>query len=135
MVKKAASESKTQEIAPWINSRKRRAVEPTKVWEMTAETKQPEQPRPSSRKHTIMAVVAVAALFAVCAGIGAYAGGTAARQVKTHTVKPGETLWDIAKQSVGEEQDARKVYYQIMEDNGISEDATIQPGQQLIIKF
>lgn len=130
-------ESKQNEIviAPWINSHARRATPPAKavaVYEEQEPQEKPSEPEPKNHWKTI-AVGAL--LFALMAGVGAYAGSMAAHQVKIHTVKEGETLWDITKHEVGEEQDARKIYWQIMKDNGLDQDATIHPGQQLVIKF
>jgi nucleoid-associated protein YgaU len=49
-----------------------------------------------------------------------------------YTVKSNDTLWDIANQYKKDGEDVRKVYYQIMKDNDIS-DGMIIPGQKLQI--
>lgn len=131
-MKKCETKDRLPDIPAWVNSGKRRAVHPGKCWEVHEEFS-PVQAGTEMKKSHAWVMVGIAVLFAVAAGCGAYVGGMASNSY-TYVVKPGETVWDIAKHTVGEAEDARKVYYQIMKDNGIGEDAVIHPGQTLIIK-
>lgn len=132
-MKKIETKDRLPDIPAWVNSGRRRAVHPGKCWEVHEELPKAEAEPKIKKSHAWVMVGIATVLFAVAAGCGAYVGGIATNSC-TYIVKPGETVWDIAKHTVGEAEDARKVYYQIMKDNGIGEDAVIHPGQQLIIK-
>ena len=47
-----------------------------------------------------------------------------AGDVRTHTVQPGDTLWDIARRY-------RLTLSQLLRWNGLGERATLSPGQRL----
>lgn len=49
-------------------------------------------------------------------------------------VAQGETLWDICAEIATSKEDLRKLVYQAMQDNHISDPATLQPGQLVIVR-
>lgn len=51
----------------------------------------------------------------------------------TVVVKEGDTLWDIAKNAVGEKVDVREIIHDIITENGL-ENGNIQPGMHLKVK-
>lgn len=56
------------------------------------------------------------------------------KYIATHTVRYGETLWDIASKYQRNNQDIRELIYYINKDNELNCKKFIQPGQKLIIK-
>lgn len=54
---------------------------------------------------------------------------------KKSYVEEGETLWDIAGSVASEQDDIRRIIWEIQEANDIGGNEDIQPGQRLIIKF
>ena len=48
-------------------------------------------------------------------------------------VKEGDTLWEIAKNAVGEKVDVREIIHDIITENGL-ENGNIQPGMHLKVK-
>ena len=51
----------------------------------------------------------------------------------TVVVKEGDTLWEIAKNAVGEKVDVREIIHDIITENGL-ENGNIQPGMHLKVK-
>lgn len=49
-------------------------------------------------------------------------------------VAQGETLWDICAEIATSKEDLRKLVYQAMKDNHITDPATLQPGQLVIVR-
>ena len=49
-------------------------------------------------------------------------------------VAQGETLWDICKEIATDKEDLRKLVYQAMQDNHITDPATLQPGRVVIVR-
>lgn len=49
---------------------------------------------------------------------------------ETHTVQPGDTLWDIALRIGSPTQDIRRLVFEITQLNGLT-DAQLKPGQVL----
>ena len=49
-------------------------------------------------------------------------------------VTQGETLWDICREIATDREDLQKLVYQAMQDNHISDPATLQPGQLVIVR-
>ena len=75
----------------------------------------------------------LAAVIAVTVGAyGCRADGEEAKDA--YIVKAGDTVWSIAGEYAGDEEDIRDVVEQIMEDNHINKDAGITPGQTLTIR-
>ena len=72
-------------------------------------------------------------------GIGWYAGAKLANEQKAaeiskvHYVEEGETLWDIAASISGDDQDIRKVIYDLAKLNDIAPDADLKVGQKIVI--
>lgn len=81
------------------------------------------------------------AMAVLACGIGIYTGLMAgdrvqADDVQVVTVETGETVWDVAR-PIADAQgiDIREVVYQIKVNNGLDQDCTVRPGQQLVIRF
>lgn len=49
-------------------------------------------------------------------------------------VAQDETLWDICKEIATDKEDLRKLVYQAMQDNHISDPTVLQPGQLVIVR-
>lgn len=49
-------------------------------------------------------------------------------------VVAGETLWDICAEIATDKEDLRKLVYQAMQDNHISDPTVLQPGQLVIVR-
>ena len=49
-------------------------------------------------------------------------------------VAAGETLWDICAEIATSKEDLNRLVYQAMQDNHISDPATLQPGQLVIVR-
>ncbi len=65
------------------------------------------------------------------AGSVAAAAGNEGSECREVTVRPGDTLWDIAQQNAGN-TDIRKYVYDLKKVNQL-EDATIYAGQKLYL--
>ena len=89
-------------------------------------------------KRIASAIVFTLALATAC-GVGWYAGAKLAYEQKTegiskvHYVEEGETLWDIAAGISGDDQDIRKVIYDLAKLNDIAPDADLKVGQKIVI--
>lgn len=89
-------------------------------------------------KRVASAVAFTLALATAC-GIGWYAGAKlayeqkAAEISKVHYVEEGETLWDIAAGLSSDDQDIRKVIYDLAKLNNIAPDADLKVGQKIVI--
>lgn len=83
------------------------------------------------RKAMVMATAAVM--------IGGAAYAWQVRPVQTDTVtyvatvEAGDTVWDLAARLARPENDIRDVVQQIKEQNGITDAASLQPGQDLVV--
>lgn len=95
---------------------------------------------PKKSKDRRIITVGLGLALSLC--IGAYIGHTASQEVKgvgrqqqAHYVEEGETLWDIAGSVASEQDDIRRIIWEIQKDNGIGGNDKLQPGQRLIIKF
>lgn len=99
------------------------------------------RPKRKPRFRMIRTGLAIAMAF----GIGLYLGSaTPWSQAETvvndtaiiHVVDKDETLWEIAGPVADKTgQDIREVIYQIQVNNGLDQDCTVRPGQQLVIRF
>lgn len=49
-------------------------------------------------------------------------------------VVAGETLWDICAEIATSKEDLRKLVYQAMKDNHITDPTVLQPGQLVIVR-
>lgn len=49
-------------------------------------------------------------------------------------VVAGETLWDICAEIATDKEDLRKLVYQAMQDNHISDPTVLQPGRVVIVR-
>lgn len=65
------------------------------------------------------------------AGSVVAAAGNERAECRTVTVRPGDTLWDIAQENAGN-KDIRKYVYNLKKANQL-EDATIYAGQKLYL--
>lgn len=77
--------------------------------------------------------VALTAAVSTAAGQGAVATNAAAERSATavHVVRPGETLWSIAR-TVAPEADTRETVGQIMDLNGMAS-ASVAAGRALVV--
>lgn len=79
--------------------------------------------------------------LALACGVGIYLGHTAGEEAyhkemsRIHCVQPEETLWDIAADITGDDEDIRQVIYRIQKENNIAGNEDIRPGQRLVINF
>jgi nucleoid-associated protein YgaU len=56
-----------------------------------------------------------------------------AARVERHVVRPGETLWEIARDAVGAEGDPRPLIERIREANGLAPTDVLLPGVSLVV--
>lgn len=49
-------------------------------------------------------------------------------------VKPGDTLWTICGEIATDKEDLRKLVWQAMRDNNITDPVELQPGTEIVIK-
>ena len=49
-------------------------------------------------------------------------------------VREGETLWDICSEIATDKEDPRKLVWQAMRDNNITDPVELQPGTEIVIK-
>lgn len=87
------------------------------------------------KKLTYGMIIATTLLTLLFLGVfipGASAGEETAFAYREHRVKPGDTLWGIAKEYTKGNRDIRKYIYSIMRDNEM-ESPDIMPGQILLI--
>lgn len=100
---------------------------------------QAEQRPQRKRFKRIASAVAFTLALATACGVGWYAGAKlayeqeAAEIQKIHYVEEGETLWDIAAELASDEQDVRKIVYDLQKLNGIAPDADLKVGQKIVI--
>lgn len=91
------------------------------------------------KKSKARKIIAVGLGLTLSFCVGAYIGHTAGQEVKTverqqiHYVQEGETLWDIAAGISGDDQDIRKVIYDLAKLNDIAPDADLKVGQKIVI--
>lgn len=89
-------------------------------------------------KRIAGAIAFTLALAAAC-GIGWYTGAKLAYEQKAseiqkiHYVEEGETLWDIAAGLSSDDQDIRKVIYDLAKLNDIAPDHGLKVGQKIVI--
>lgn len=79
--------------------------------------------------------VIIAVLIASLLGtivFGTSARGEVALSYRQYSVKPGDTLWDIAKEYSSGKTDIRKYIHKIKRENGM-DGADLMPGQVLNI--
>jgi LysM repeat protein len=65
-------------------------------------------------------------------GLGTSARGETVAACQEYRVKPGDTLWNIAKEYTDGKKDIRKYIYNIMKENGM-ENPDLMPGQIIFI--
>lgn len=94
------------------------------------------------KKSKVRKIIAVGLGLTLSFCVGAYIGHTASQEVRAverqqqvHYVEEGETLWDIAGSVASEQDDIRRIIWEIQKNNGIGGNDKLQPGQRLIIKF
>lgn len=49
-------------------------------------------------------------------------------------IKSGDTLWNICSEIATDREDLRKLVWQAMRDNHISDPGSLQPGKEIIIR-
>lgn len=100
------------------------------------------KPRRIPKRGPLFGAKSFLAMAVMACGIGIYTGlGMAgdrvqADDVQVVTVETGENVWDVAR-PIADAQgiDIREVVYQIKVNNGLDQDCTVRPGQQLVIRF
>lgn len=80
-----------------------------------------------------VAMVALVPMLALVIFGATYPSNVVEYENKTVTVHQGDTLWGIAKDAVGEEEDVRQVIQEIIKTNNLK-DGNIHPGMQLKVK-
>jgi Tfp pilus assembly protein FimV len=80
------------------------------------------------------AVIGAALSVAVLAGnaAGSEPGGPAGPPEPRYVVRPGDTLWEIARSNVGPEGDPRPLVQAIREANGLGPGA-LQAGSRIVV--
>jgi Tfp pilus assembly protein FimV len=63
---------------------------------------------------------------------GGEAGSVTAQAPATHLVRPGDTLWEIARARVGSAGDPRPLVQALREANGLGNDQ-VQVGEMLLV--
>lgn len=100
---------------------------------------QPQRRRERKLFKRIAGAIAFTLALATACGIGWYAGAKLAYEQKAseiqkiHYVEEGETLWDIAAGISSDDQDIRKVIYDLEKLNDIAPDADLKVGQKIVI--
>lgn len=121
---------------PWVNKRYEQLHEYRELHPPVAASKRNEER--DKRRFTLGTATRymVAGLIAVIvATMGSCVGSREEKPVQTvqYTVRNPDTLWEIAARHANERVDIRDVYQQIIEDNKLSYDGVIRPGQRLLI--
>lgn len=80
-----------------------------------------------------VAMVALVPMMAVIIYGSAYPSNEVEYEQKNITVHQGDTLWGIAKDAVGEDEDVRLVVQDIIKNNNLA-NANIRPGMTLKVK-
>ena len=90
------------------------------------------------------ALMMTAVLAAVTIGAGAAVNGSLVHDylfagkselIEYHKeVKEGETLWGICSEIATDKEDLRKLVWQSMKDNHISDPAELQPGRIVVVR-
>ena len=82
---------------------------------------------------TLIAVVAVLLLAsAVAAGASAGVGPDDGTATATYTVRPGDTLWDVARSHTAPGHDVRRTVFEIQARSGLA-GSLIRPGDVLVV--
>jgi len=71
-------------------------------------------------------------LAGVLTGTAARSGASPAGRAVVYTVRPGDTVWSIARRAVGAEGDPRPMAHLLVERNQIV-DGVIRPGQTIVL--
>lgn len=83
------------------------------------------------KKFMLVVLVVAAAVF--CSGT---VGSNYAIENRTHSVRIGETLWDIACDYMPQQdgtKDVQELIFNIRQANQLEVNAVLEPGQKLII--
>lgn len=121
---------------PWVNKRYEQLHEYRELHPPVAASKRNEER--DKRRFTLGTATRymVAGLIAIIiVTMGSCVGSREEKPVQTvqYTVRNQDTLWEIAARHANERVDIRDVYQQIIEDNKLSYDGVIRPGQRLLI--
>ena len=89
-----------------------------------------------------LAVTIMIAVSTLCAGVAVnadlakdylFAGRNELIEYRKE-VKEGETLWGICSEIATDKEDLRKLVWQAMRDNNITDPAELQPGRVVIVR-
>lgn len=121
---------------PWVNKRYEQLHEYRELHPPVAASERNEER--NKRRFTLGKATRymVAGLIAIIiVTMGSCVGSREEKPVQTvqYTVRNQDTLWEIAARHANERVDIRDVYQQIIEDNKLSYDGVIRPGQRLLI--
>ena len=82
-------------------------------------------------RKLLIAIALVTALLGFGASQVVAGQRTASKPVWSHVVRPGETLWDLAKEAAPDDN-TRRTVYRLTEANHL-DGARIVPGQTLVL--
>lgn len=84
------------------------------------------------RLGALLCAATLLGTVAVVTGSAGRSGASPAGTAVVYTVRPGDTVWSIARRAVGAEGDPRPVADLLVERNGIV-DGVIRPGQTIVL--
>lgn len=86
----------------------------------------------NKKHHLILATLTLVLVFAIV-GILCSRPASSHQEPVAYTVRKGDTLWTICRSFYGDNQDVRKMVWQVRELNGITDPGELQPGQQIYL--
>lgn len=90
-------------------------------------------PEAVNKKHrALVTIIILVLLFTVFSILYARLAASSPEPV-VYVVRKGDTLWNICKSYYGDNQDVRKMVWQVRELNGITDPGELQPGQQIYL--
>ncbi len=112
---------------------------------ITSEKVSAKRYRKNDERSECMKALTLTAMLAVstmCAGVAVnadlardylFAGKNELIEYRKE-VREGETLWDICSEIATDKEDLRKLVWQAMRDNNITDPVELQPGTEIVIK-
>lgn len=84
----------------------------------------------NKKHHLILAILTLVIVFAVI-GILCARPAISSQEPVAYTVRKGDTLWTICRSFYGDNQDVRKMIWQVQQLNNIEDPGELQPGMEL----